>query len=57
MRIHELAEKEMVDRYGKRPEYFANQNGEYTDFYQDVFNPIYDKYYNLIADLADFELR
>lgn len=52
-----LAEKEMVDGYGKLPEYFANQNGEYTDFYQDVFNPLYDKYYNRIADLADFQLR
>lgn len=52
-----LAEKEMVDGYGKLPEYFANSNGEYTDFYQDVFNPLYDKYYNCIADLADFQLR
>ena len=53
----ELAEKEMVDGYGKLPEYFANKNGEYTDFYQNIFNPIYDKYYNRIAELADFEYK
>jgi hypothetical protein len=53
----ELAEKEMVNGYGKLPEYFANTNGEYTDFYQNIFDPIYDKYYNRIVALADFELR
>lgn len=53
----QLAEKEMVNGYGKLPEYFMNGNGAYTDFYQDVFNLLYDKYYNRIAALADFELR
>ncbi len=53
----ELAEKEMVNGYGKLPEYFMNKKGKYTDFYQDIFNPIYDKYYNRITALTDFELR
>jgi hypothetical protein len=52
----QLAEKEMVDGYGKLPEYFADNNGEYTEFYRDIFNPLYDKYYNRLAELADFEL-
>lgn len=39
----QLAEKEMVNGYGKRPEYFMNKNREYTDFYKNIFNPLYDK--------------
>jgi hypothetical protein len=53
----QLAEKEMVDGYGKLPEYFADNNGEYTEFYRDIFNPLYDKYYNRLAELADFEIQ
>lgn len=53
----QLAEKEMVNGYGKLPEYFMNGDGEYTEFYQGIFDPIYDKYYNRIAELADFILR
>ncbi|GEM_PF-2415932 len=54
----ELAEKKMVDRYNWLPEAFMDESGEnYADDFQDEFNPLFDKYYNRIADLADFELR
>ncbi|MDH6310918.1 hypothetical protein M2448_003870 [Dysgonomonas sp. PF1-14] len=53
-----LAEKEMVDTYGKLPEDFADSKEEcYTEEYQNIFNPLYDKYYNKLSELADFELR
>ncbi|MDH6382841.1 hypothetical protein M2451_004196, partial [Dysgonomonas sp. PFB1-18] len=29
----------------------------YTEEYQNIFNPLYDKYYNKLSELADFELR
>ncbi|WP_291125483.1 hypothetical protein [Dysgonomonas sp. UBA7698] len=52
----ELAEKELVDKYSILPEAMMDESGEnYTDKYQDGFNLFYDKYYNQIAGLADFE--
>lgn len=52
----ELAEKEMVDRYNRLPEAFMDESGEqYTEDFQDEFNPLYDKYYHKLADLAGFE--
>lgn len=54
----ELAEKELVDKYSWLPEAFMDESGEnYAEDFQDEFNPLFDKYYNRIADLADFELR
>lgn len=54
----ELAEKEMVDRHNWLPEAFMDESGEnYTEDFQDEFNPLFDKYYNRIADLANLELR
>lgn len=51
-----LAEKEMVDRHNRLPEAFMDESGEqYTEDFQDEFNPLYDKYYDKLADLAGFE--
>lgn len=51
----EPAEKEMVDTLGRLPEGFKKKGGGYKDYYRAVFDPLYDKYYNRMADLADFE--
>lgn len=51
----ELAEKEMVDTPGRLPEDFMKKDGGYKDYYQAVFNPLYDKYYGRLAQLAGFE--
>lgn len=53
----QLAEKEMVNTCGKLPEDFMKKNGEYKVYYQAMFNPLYDKNYARIAELADFELN
>lgn len=53
----QLAEKTMVNTCGKLPEGFMTKDGEYTDYYQAMFNLLYDKYYNQITELVDFELR
>lgn len=51
-----LAEKEMVDRYNRSAEAFMDESGEqYTEDFQDEFNPLYDKYYDKLAQLAGFE--
>lgn len=54
----ELAEKEMVDKHNWLPEAFMDESGEnYTEDFQDEFDPLYDKYYERIAQLSDFQLR
>ncbi|WP_255498781.1 hypothetical protein [Dysgonomonas sp. ZJ709] len=53
-----LAEKEMSDKHGMLPEKFMDVCGEnYTEDFQDEFNPLYDKYYARISELADFEYK
>ena len=39
-----LAEKELVDKYGKLPEQLMTKRGEYRSKYQDEFNKLYDRY-------------
>lgn len=54
----ELAEKEMVDTHNWLPEAFMDTAGEnYTADFQEEFNLLYDKYYNRITELADFQLK
>ena len=44
-----LAEKELIDKYGKLPERLMTKRGTYRSKYQDEFNKLYDKYeYRLI---------
>ncbi len=53
-----LAEKEMSDKHGMLPEEFVDVCGEnYTENFQNEFNPLYDKYYARISELADFEYK
>lgn len=54
----QLAEKEMFDSEGWTIESLMDETGEkYTEAVQEKFNPLYDKYYNQITTLANFELR
>ena len=39
-----LAEKELVDKYGKLPEQLMTKRGEYRSKYQEEFNKLYDRY-------------
>lgn len=39
-----LAEKELVDKYGKLPEQLMTKRGEYRSKYQDEFDKLYDRY-------------
>ena len=39
-----LAEKELIDKYGKLPEQLMTERGTYRSKYQDEFNKLYDKY-------------
>lgn len=44
-----LAEKELVDKYGKLPEQLMTKGGTYRIAYQDEFDKLYDRYeYRLI---------
>lgn len=44
-----LAEKELVDKYGKLPEQLMTKYGTYRSKYQDEFDKLYDRYeYRLI---------
>ena len=44
-----LAEKELVDKYGKLPEQLMTKGGTYRSKYQDEFDKLYDRYeYRLI---------
>lgn len=44
-----LAEKELIDKYGKLSEQLMTERGTYRSKYQDEFNKLYDKYeYRLI---------
>lgn len=47
-----LAEKELIDKYGKLPEQLMTQNGTYRIKYQDEFNKQYDKYESLLVRLS-----
>ena len=47
-----LAEKELIDKYGKLPEQLMTQNGTYCIKYQDEFNKQYDKYESLLVRLS-----
>ena len=38
-----LAEKELIDKYGKLPEQLMTERGTYRSKYQDEFNKLYDK--------------
>ena len=45
-----LAEKELVDKYGKLPEQLMTKGGTYRSKYQDEFDKLYDRYeYRLIC--------
>ena len=48
-----LAEKELIDKYGKLPEQLITQNGTYRIKYQDEFNKQYDKYESLLVRLSE----
>ena len=44
-----LAEKELVDKYGKLPEQLMTKGGTYRSKYQDEYDKLYDRYeYRLI---------
>ena len=47
-----LAEKELIDKYGKLPAQLMTQNGTYRIKYQDEFNKQYDKYESLLVRLS-----
>ena len=47
-----LAEKELIDKYGKLPEQLITQNGTYRIKYLDEFNKQYDKYESLLVRLS-----
>lgn len=45
-----LAEKELVDKYGKLPEQLMTKGGTYRSKFQDEFDKLYDRYeYRLIC--------
>lgn len=50
-----LAEKEMADKYNLLPEEFSDGDN-YKEEYQEEFNFLYDKYYNLLAGLCGFSM-
>ena len=47
-----LAEKELIDKYGKLPERLMTKRGTYRSKYQDEFNKLYDKYEDRLIRLS-----
>ena len=47
-----LAEKELVDKYGKLPEQLMTKGGTYRSKYQDEFNKLYDRYEDRLIRLS-----
>lgn len=47
-----LAEKELIDKYGKLPEQLMTERGTYRSKYQDEFNKLYDKHENRLIRLS-----
>ena len=48
-----LAEKELIDKYGKLPERLMTKRGTYRSKYQDEFNKLYDKYEDRLIRLSE----
>ncbi|MBT9909926.1 hypothetical protein ACR75L_15550 [Phocaeicola dorei] len=47
-----LAEKELIDKYGKLPEQLTTERGTYRSKYQDEFNKLYDKHEDRLIRLS-----
>ena len=47
-----LAEKELIDKYGKLPERLMTKRGTYRSKYQDEFNKLYDKHEDRLIRLS-----
>jgi hypothetical protein len=47
-----LAEKGLIDKYGKLPEQLMTERGTYRSKYQDEFNKLYDKYEDRLIHLS-----
>ena len=47
-----LAEKGLIDKYGKLPEQLTTERGTYRSKYQDEFNKLYDKHEDRLIRLS-----
>ena len=47
-----LAEKELIDKYGKLPEQLTTERGTYRSKYQDEFNKLCDKHEDMLIRLS-----
>lgn len=47
-----LAEKELIDKYGKLLEQLTTERGTYRSKYQDEFNKLYDKHEDRLIRLS-----
>jgi hypothetical protein len=46
----DLAEHEMTENFHVSPDQLYDDQGTYFEKYQDIFNDLYDKYFNLIGN-------
>jgi hypothetical protein len=54
----ELAHKELIGWVSNESELYEEPEAgitNYTDYYQDIFNDLYDKYYSIIESCADLK--